>query len=213
MTADWDALRRRWAAEALSNVLAFCGYASVCRETDAGAGIVLRSDGAVRVLPVGPVALLWRGAPLTGSPPDWPRDVDPAAARFFLTARPLAEAAALDFDLAVRRDAGNPCYLTSYTERRLRVLLSRPGQEGLSAPAQFSAEGRALVLAIDRFPACIRRTSACGDPYFVNWYALTLANAAQGFLRAGGRDRRLLSAAHTALGNALCILGLEEALP
>lgn len=206
--ADWPALRRRFTAQALADALRFCGWqAGDAEGIGAGSALLLRTPGGTWRLEVGPVALFWRGKALTGSPPDWPRSVSPAAARFFLTARPLGEAVPLDFDLAARRDAGSPYHLICYTEKRLRVLLSRPGQEGLCAPPPFPEEGRALALAIDRFPACVRRTAEYGDPYSVNRYALTLANAVQDFLRAGGQDRPLLSAAEVALSNTLSILG------
>lgn len=208
---DWAALRRRFAAEALANVLAYCGWqagTAECSGAETGSAILLRSEGGTRRLEVGPVALLWRGETLTGLPPDWPRSVSPAAARYFLTARPLAETVPLDFDLAARRDVGSPYYFVCYTKKRLCALLSRPGEEGPG----LSAEGRALALAVDRFPAAVRRASAYGDPCFVNRCALTLAETVQGFLRTGGYDRPLLTAAETALSNALGILNLKGAL-
>lgn len=207
--SDWSALRRRFAGEALANVLAFCGCSSHCRGRGrSGEELLLTADASVLALPVGPVALLWRGAPLEGSTPDWPRRVAPNAARFFLTARPLAEPVTLDCDLAARRDSGNPCYHACYTHKRLRTLLSRRSPDGLSDPAPFTGEGRALALAIDRFPAAVRRAAEGFDPYFVNRYALELAAAARDLLHtgAGASNRPLLAAAETALGNALGIL-------
>lgn len=205
---DWAALRRRFAGQALARVLACCGWqAGTVEHTGlcpAGA-LLLRTDEGARQLEAGPVELFWRGAPLAGPPPDWPRSVSPGAARFFLTARPLAEAVRLDFDLAARRDAGNPYHLVCCTKKRLARF--RPG----SAAPDCPAGGRALALAIDRFPAAVRRAAALRDPWPVNRCALSLAEAAQGFLRAGGRDRPLLAAAETALSNALGILNLKEA--
>lgn len=208
--SDWSALRRRFAGEALANVLAFCGCSSHCRGREgSGEGLLLTADASVLSLPVGPVALLWGGAPLEGSTPDWPRRVAPNAARFFLTARPLAEPVTLDCNLAARRDSGNPCYHACYTHKRLRTLLSRWSPDGLSDPAPFTGEGRALALAIDRFPAAVRRAAEGFDPYFVNRYALELAGEIRCFLRAcppAAENRPLLAAAETALGNALGIL-------
>ena len=136
--ADWPALRRRFAGEALANILAFCGWRAETGErageefearADGGAGRQWRPSSADRVedetigpygafrlqtedgprhLNVGPVTLLWRGTPLRGEPPDWPRRAAPDAARFFLTARPLSAPAELDFDLAARRDECSP---------------------------------------------------------------------------------------------------------
>lgn len=210
---DWAALRRRFAGQALARVLACCGWqAGTVEHTGPGAFpagvLLLRTDRGTRQLEAGPVELLWRGAPLTGLPPDWPRSVSPGAARFFLTARPLAEAVPLDFDLAARRDTGSPYHLICCTKKRLTLF--HPGRSGSAAP-DCPAEGRALALAIDRFPAAVRRAAALRDPWPVNRCALSLAEAAQGFLRAGGRDRPLLTAAETALANALGILNLKEA--
>lgn len=233
---DWDALRRRFAAQALGEVLAFCGWQAGTLELS-GADFGARAEGDVlscpparrrgehvppantapcpvvrlrrsdesRYLKAGPVTLLWDGAVLTGVPPDWPRSVSPAAARFFLTARPLGETVGLDFDLAARRDAGSAYHIVCYTQRRLRTLLSRPGSEGPAAPG-LPEEGRALALAVDRLPAAVRRAAADGDPYFINRFALALAEAVRGFLCAGGVDRPLLAAAEIALGNAMGLL-------
>lgn len=207
MTAreDWNVLRRRFAAEALGNVLAFCGWqAGVAEHTGSCRALLLRTARGTRQLEVGPVELLWDGAPLTGAPPDWPGDISPEAARFLLTARPLASTVPLDLDLAARRDAGNPFYLACYTKRRLAALLTRSGLADDAAP--LPDEGRALALAVDRFPAAVRRACTLGDPWPVHRCALALAESAQGFLHAGGRDRALLAAAEIALGNALGIL-------
>ena len=210
---DWDALRRRFAGEALAGVLAFCGWrAEAGEQAEGGPG----DRGDEGIAPCGSLLLrtedgtrqLWQGVPLTGAPPDWPREVPEDAARFFLTARPLGEPAALDSDLAARRDGANPFYVTCYTERRLRALLSRREPEGRSVPAPFSGEARALALEISRFPAAVRRAAEMLDPFPVNRCALALALAARDFLRAGGRDRPLLAAAETALGNALGLLGV-----
>lgn len=207
---DWSALRRRFAGEALASVLAFCGYDPDCRrKKDAGEVLLLTAGPTVLTLPVGPVTLLWRGEPLgENGPPDWPRRVAPEAARFFLTARPLAEPVPLDCDLAARRDGGNPCYFTCYTHKRLCALLSHRSPKGLSAPVKLPG-GRALVLAIDRFPAAVRHAAQALDPYFVNRYAVELAGEVRRFLRAcppTEENRPLLAAARTALGNALGIL-------
>lgn len=236
---DWDALRRRFAAQALGEVLAFCGWQAGTLELS-GADFGARAEGDVlscpparrrgehvppantapcpvvrlrrsdesRYLKAGPVTLLWDGAVLTGVPPDWPRSVSPAAARFLLTARPLAETVPLDFCLAARRDPGSPYYFTCYMERRLRALLSRPGPEGSAAPG-LAVGGRALALAVDRFPAAVRRGAEGCDPCFVNRYAVELAGEVRRFLRARpltGAARPLLAAAEIALGNALRIL-------
>lgn len=206
---DWPALRRRFAGEALARLLAFCGCSSDCRRREGpGEGLLLTSGPAVLSLPVGPVALAWGGAPLEGSAPDWPRYVAPDAARFFLTARPLAEPVTLDCDLAARRDEYNPYYFACYIHKRLGVLLSRRLPEGLSGPAAFAEEERVLALAIDRFPAAVRRAAQASDPYPVNRYAVELAAAARNLLHtgAGAPNRPLLAAAETALGNALGIL-------
>lgn len=210
---DWTALRQRFAGEALARVLAFCGWqaGAVERAGGPGGGLLLRTEDGSRRLGVGPVELLWRGVPLTGAPPDWPRELSRDAARFFLTARPLAEPVCLDLDLAARRDGDNPCYFTFYTEKRLRALLSRRSPEGHCVPAPLTGAARALALAVDRFPAAVRRAAEGGDPFPVNRYALALAGAARDFLRAGGTGRPLLAAAETALGNALGILNLKEA--
>lgn len=218
--ADWPALRRRFAGEALANMLAFCGCSPDCREGDgAGEGLLLTAGTAALTLPVGPVALLWDGAPLSGSAPDWPRHVSPSAARFFLTARPMAEPAPLDLDLAARRDGHDPYFFTRYTHRRLCALLSRRPPEGPAAPAApagpAGSDGRGLALAIGRFPAAVRRGSEALDPYFVNRYAVELAGEIRRFLRARpltAEHRPLLAAARTALGNALGILNLKEEL-
>lgn len=208
---DWSALRRRTAGQALARLLAFSGWRAGTVERDAPAGacpagaILLHTPNGVRQLEVGPVQLLWGGSPLTGAPPDWPRSLAPEAACFFLTARPLAEAVTLDFDLAARRDAGNPYYFICYTRRRLGALSTRRGPDGSDA-LRFSAEGRDLALALDRFPAAVRRACALCDPWPVNRCALALAEAAQGFLRARGEDRPLLAAAESTLGNALGLL-------
>lgn len=215
--ADWPALRRRFAGEALANVLAFCGCGPDCRRKEgAGEVLLLTAGPTVLTLPVGPVVLLWRGIPLEGSAPDWPRRVAPDAARFFLTARPLAEPVPLDCDLAARRDGGNPCYFTRYTRKRLCALLSRRPPEGLSGPAPLTEKGRALALAIDRFPTAVRHAAQALDPYFVNRYAVELAGEVRRFLRACHQteeNRPLLAAARTALGSALGILNLKEELP
>lgn len=213
--ADWPALRRRFAGESLARVLAFCGWQA---ETGERAGgelgaevILLRTGDKSRHFRVGPVELLWRGAPLAGSTPDWPRRAAPGAVRFFLTARPLAEPVVLDCDLAARLDSGNPFYFTCYTHKRLRALLSRPEPEGLFGLAPFTGEGRALALAIDHFPASVRRAAETADPWPVNRYALDLAAAVRDFLHTGALalNRPLLAAAETALGNALGLLGLR----
>ena len=211
--ADWSALRRRFAGEALANVLAFCGCGPDCRRKEgAGEVLLLTAGPTVLTLPVGPVVLLWGGTPLEGSAPDWPRRVAPDAVRFFLTARPLAEPVPLDCDLAARRDGGNPCYFTRYTRKRLCALLSRWSPEG----PPFPEKGRALALAIDRFPAAVRHAAQALDPYFVNRYAVELAGEVRRFLRACPQteeNRPLLAAARTALGSALGILNLKEELP
>lgn len=207
--ADWPALRRRFAGEALARLLAFCGCSSDCRGREGpGEGLLLTSGPAVLSLPVGPVALAWGGAPLEGSAPDWPRHVAPDAARFFLTDRPLAEPVTLDCDLAARRDEYNPYYFACYIHKRLGVLLSRQLPEGLSDPTAFTEEERVLALAIDRFPAAVRRAAQASDPYPVNRYAVELTAAARDLLHtgAGASNRPLLAAAETALGNALGIL-------
>ena len=208
--ADWPALRRRFAGEALANVLAFCGCSADCRVREgAGEGLLLTADRAVLSLPVGPVTLLWRGVPLEGSTPDWPRSVSPDAARFFLTARPLSAPAELDFDLAARRDEHDPYYFTRYTHKRLCALLSRRSPETSSVSPPHTEEGRALLLAIDRFPAAVRRAAEALDPHFVNRYAVELAGEVRRFLRAcplTGENRRLAQAAEVVLGNALGIL-------
>lgn len=212
--ADWPALRRRFAGEALANVLAFCGCGPDCRRKEgAGEVLLLTAGPTVLTLPVGPVVLLWGGTPLEGSAPDWPRRVAPDAARFFLTARPLAEPVTLDCDLAARRDEYNPYYFACYIHKRLGVLLSRRLPEGLSGPTAFTEEERVLALAIDRFPAAVRRGSEALDPYFVNRYAVELAAAARDLLHTGASNRPLLAAAETALGNALNILDLKEESP
>lgn len=204
---DWAALRRRFAGEALARVLAYCGFAVEAVGTIGRDGaLVLKTEERSRRLETGPVALFWRGAPLDGEPPDWPREVSEAAARFFLTARPLAEAADLDFDLAARRDGANPHYFTCYTEKRLRALLSRREPEGCSVLDPFTGAGRALALAVERFPAAARRAAEDRDPFPVNRCARALAGAARDYLRAGGEHRPLLAAAETALANALGIL-------
>lgn len=213
---DWSALRRCFAGEALARVLAFCGWQAGTGAAGGGescptGAILLHTQGASRRLEVGSVELRWKGSPLTGVPPDWPGSVSPAAARFFLTARPLAEPVGLDFDLAARRDAGSPYHFTCCTEKRLCALLSQPGPEGLAAPG-LPAEGRALALAVDRFPAAVRRAAQAGDPCFVNRYAVELAGQVRRFLRAcspAGKAHPLLAAAEAALGNALGILMVE----
>lgn len=214
---DWPALRRRFAGEALARLLAFCGYSSDCRGREGpGEGLLLTSGPAVLSLPVGPVALAWGGAPLEGSAPDWPRRVAPDAARFFLTARPLAEPVTLDCDLAARRDEYNPYYFTCYIHKRLGVLLSRRLPEGLSGPTAFAEEERVLALAIDRFPAAVRRAAQASDPYPVNRYAVELAGEVRCFLRVTpltGETRLLAQAAEVALRNTLNILGLKEGSP
>lgn len=216
--ADWPALRRRFAGEALANLLAFCGCGPDCRRKEgAGEGLLLTAGPTPLTLPVGPVTPLWRGEPLgQNGPPDWPRRVAPDAARFFLTARPLAEPVTLDFDLASRLDCGNPCYFTCYTLKRLCALLSRRSPEGLSGPAAFTEEERVLALAIDRFPAAVRRGLEALDPYYVNRYAVELAGEVWRFLRdcpPTGETRPLLAAAEVALRNALTILNLKEESP
>lgn len=210
---DWSALRRRFAGEALGNVLAFCGWqVRFSRRAGGEDGLFLTAEGKRLPRQTGSVELLWNGAPLTGTPPDWPGSVPPAAARFFLTARPLPETVRLDFDLAVRRDAGSPYHFTCCAEKRLHTLLSRPGPEGRCVPAApLTGEARALALAVDRFPAAVRRSAQTLDPFPVNRYALTLAEAARACLSAGVRDRPLLAAAETALVSALGILNLKEA--
>lgn len=211
---DWSALRRRFAGEALGNVLAFCGWQAGTGEWAGGAvspggGLLLETAGGPRRLEVGPVELLWQGKPLEGNPPDWPRSVSPGAARFFLTARPLGEAAVLDLDLAARRDENDPYYFTCSIQKRLNALLSRPEPEGRSIPDPFTGAGRALALAADRFPAAVRRAAECRDPFPVNRCALALAGAARAYLRTGGDCRPLLAAAGVALGNALGLLGVK----
>ena len=192
-------------------MLAFCGFDPDCRGKEgAGEGLLLTAGPTVLTLTVGPVTPLWRGAPLKGGVPDWPRQAAPGAARFFLTARPLANPAPLDLDLAARRDEHNPYYFTCYTHKRLCALLSRSEPEGLSNPAAFTEEGRALALAVSRFPAAVRRGAEALDPYFVNRYAVELSGEVWRFLRArppAGEARLLLAAARNALGNALGILG------
>lgn len=220
--ADWPALRRRFAGEALANVLAFCGCDSDCRRKEGtGEGLLLTAGPTALTLPVGPVTPLWRGEPLGENVPlNWPRRVAPDAARFFLTARPLAEPVTLDFDLASRLDGGNTCYFTCYTLKRLCALLSRPEPEGLSAsggsagPAR--SDGRALVLTVGRFPAAVRRGMEALDPCFVNRYAVELAGEVWRFLCGCppmGEARLLVQAAEVALRNALNILNLKEESP
>lgn len=207
---DWGALRRRFAAQSLGSVLAFCGWQVRCSGSAGDEeGLFLCAEGKRLPLQTGGVALLWRGKPLEAAPPDWPRSISPAAARFFLTARPLGETAELDFDLAARRDAGSPFYSTCYTQRRLRGLLSRSGPEGRCVPAPLTDEARALALAVDRFPAAVRRSAQALDPFPVNRYAVELAGEVRRFLRVcppAGKALPLLAAAETALANALGIL-------
>lgn len=207
LRADWSALRCAFAGRALARILAAGGWeVTARRREDGGPCLLVGTPQGTRRLEPGPVRLLWRGAPLEGEAPDWPRAVDPDAARFFLTARPLSAPAELDFDLAARRDAGNQFYFTVYTLKRLRALCSWPGAEGPAAPL-LTEEGRALALAVGRFPAAVRRGAESCDPYPVNRYALSLAEEAWACLRAdGGENRPLLRAAGTALGNALRIL-------
>lgn len=212
---DWSALRRRFAGEALANILSFCGSSADCRGREGDGEYLLFTAGpTVCKLPVGRVALLWRGAPLGETVPDWPRQVPPREARFFLTARPLGEPVTLDIDLTARRDSGNPCYFTCYTCKRLRALLSRPGPEGISAAGgAVDSAGRALTLTIDRFPSAVRRGLESLDPYYVNRYAVELAGEVWRFLHAcplTGENRRLARAAEVTLSSALGILNLKE---
>lgn len=205
---DWSALRRRFAGEALARVLALCGHAVQCRRREGtGDGLFLTEGGRTVPLRVGPAALLWRGKPLDGVAPDWPRDVSADAARFFLTARPLAATAALDMDLAARRDDSNPYYFVLCIQKRMRSLLSRRGPEERVAAAPLSEVGRALAVAVGRFPAEVRRAAGNRDPYPVNRYALELAGAARQFLRAGEENPSLLAAAEMTLRNVLSLLG------
>ena len=205
---DWPALRRRFAGEALARVLAFCGHAARCRRREgAGDGLFLTEGGQTVPLRVGPAALLWRGEPLDGVPPDWPRDVSGGAARFFLTARPLAATAALDLDLAARRDDSNPYYFVLCIQRRMQSLLSRRVPEERAAAGELSEAGRALAVTVGRFPAEVRRAAGNRDPYPVNRYALELAGAARQFLRTGEEDPALLAVAEMTLRNALSLLG------
>lgn len=212
---DWAALRRRFAGEALARVLAFCGWQAGTDERDGprGAdGLFLWEEGGRTLLKTGPVELLWRGTPADGEPPDWPRSASPDAARFFLTARPLAEPVPLDLDLAARRDENNPYYFTCYIQKRLGALLSRREPEGLSAPSSLTGAGRALALAVGRFPAAVRRAAEGRDPYPVNRFAVELAAELRQFIHAVpmmGEHRRLGQAAGTALGNALDLLGVS----
>lgn len=218
--ADWSALRRRFAGEALANVLAFCGWQAETRarageDTGPCGALALKLEGGPRQLSVGPVTLLWGGVPLAGrSAPHWPRYVAPGAARFFLTARPLAEPAGLDCELASRLDGGSPCYFTRYTHKRLCALLSRRWPEGFSALDGFArADARALALTIGRFPAAVRRAAEALDPYFVNRYAVELTGVVWRFLHTcplAEENRRLAQAAEVTLGNALDILNLKE---
>lgn len=218
----WDALRRRFAGESLARIMTACGWEAGAGERAAsGPGewgdggiapygsILLRTEDGSRQLRVGPVELLWQGAPLNGAPPDWPRAVSPDAARFFLTSRPLDAPVSLDLDLAARRDENNPYYFACYIQRRLGTVLSRQPPEGSAAPEALTGAGRALALAAGRFPAAVRRAAEGCDPYFVNRYAVELAGEVRRFLRAcppAGEARPLLAAAETALGNALRLL-------
>lgn len=209
LRADWTALRCAAAGQALARILAAGGGEVTARRREGGAPcLLLTAEGGTRQLEAGAVKLLWRGVPLDGEAPDWPRAVDPDAARFFLTARPLSAPAELDFDLAARRDAGNPFYRTVYTLKRLRTLCSRPGAEGPAAP-KLTEEGRALALAVGRFPAAVRRGAESCDPWPVNRCAVELAEEARRFLRGGAENLPLLRAAETALGNALALLGIS----
>lgn len=207
---NWSALRRRFAGEALVRVLGFCGHPVQCRGREGVEdGLFLTENGQRVTLRVGPTALLWRGRPLEGESPDWPRNVSSDAARFFLTAHPLSAAAALDLDLAARRDDSNQYYFVCYMRKRIRTILLRPS-EAPAVPGELSEAGRALALKAGRFPAVTRRAAGSRDPYPVNRYALELAETARQYLGTREENRPLLAAAEVTLGNALDLLGVQH---
>ena len=153
-------------------------------------------------------------------------EVSVDAARYFFNARAATTPVDFDLGLAVREDSENPVYYVQYAHARICTLVERLKEEGYAVPAAASIDGallataeeKALVQALARFPDEIHAAARDFDPSRINRYLTELAGEFHRFYNAcriKGEEDALLNArlkladsVRAVLANGLGLLGV-----
>ncbi len=153
-------------------------------------------------------------------------EVSVDAARYFFNARAATTPVDFDLGLAVREDSENPVYYVQYAHARICTLVERLKEEGYAVPAAASIDGallstaeeKALVQALARFPDEIHAAARDFDPSRINRYLTELAGEFHRFYNAcriKGEEDALLNArlkladsVRSVLANGLGLLGV-----
>ena len=153
-------------------------------------------------------------------------EVSVDAARYFFNARAATTPVDFDLGLAVREDSENPVYYVQYAHARICTLVERLKEEGYAVPAAASIDGallstaeeKALVQALARFPDEIHAAARDFDPSRINRYLTELAGEFHRFYNAcriKGEEEALLNArlkladsVRSVLANGLGLLGV-----
>jgi len=153
-------------------------------------------------------------------------EVSVDAARYFFNARAATTPVDFDLGLAVREDSENPVYYVQYAHARICTLVERLKEEGYAVPAAASIDGallstaeeKALVQALARFPDEIHAAARDFDPSRINRYLTELAGEFHRFYNAcriKGEAEALLYArlkladsVRAVLANGLGLLGV-----
>jgi arginyl-tRNA synthetase len=116
-------------------------------------------------------------------------DIGPDAARFFLLQRSHDSTIDLDLDLARSQSSDNPVYYVQYAHARIRSILRKAADEGISREASGSAAPpvepaeKALIAKLLAYPAEVHEAASRRAPHRISTYATQVAAAFHAFYR------------------------------
>ena len=116
-------------------------------------------------------------------------DIGTDAARFFLLQRSHDSTMDLDLDLARSQSADNPVYYVQYAHARIKSILRRTDEEGLTRDGAGQATGpvdaseKALIARLLAFPAEVHEAAERRAPHRICAYASQVSAAYHAFYR------------------------------